>query len=114
MTYLSVLVAALVYQRRAVVAAHPWFGPELAFMVLLAAGNALTVLTNGNSMWDEDKLEPGLSLYGWIANTGDDVLTFAVPLSAKHEPMALQNVKKQRDPYNPLADRLASRTKRTR
>lgn len=78
MTYLGVLLAALVYQRRALTTAGVGRGPE-AIVLLMFALNVATALANTNAMMDEGKLEDGLGVYAVIVKCVTDTLTIFIP-----------------------------------
>ena len=78
LTYLWVLIAACVFQKRAVLAAQPGRGLE-ALVVLMCLANVATAYMNPDPLFDEGKLEDGLSLYWIIARSGDDLLMVAIP-----------------------------------
>ena len=77
-TYASALIGALIFHSRSLSAARPGFGPE-ALVGVFMIGNLATILTNPSPMWDEGRLEPGLSAYDIISGGADELLTFAIP-----------------------------------
>lgn len=78
LTYLWALIAAFAFQKRAVLAAKPGRGLEV-LVVLMFLANIGTAWMNPDPLFDEGKLEDGLSLYWIIARTGDDLLMGAIP-----------------------------------
>lgn len=78
LTYLTTLVGAVLFHRRAVLSARPGTGGELIVLALFVA-NVATAMKNGQPMFDEGKLEDALGPYWIAATTVDDVLTIAVP-----------------------------------
>jgi hypothetical protein len=77
-TFLGLLVGALVYQPRSLQEARPGFGPE-ALVALIALAIVGTVLANTLPMWDEGRLEPGLGAYDVLLKTVPEVFKFALP-----------------------------------
>ncbi len=77
-TYLSALVAAVMFRSGSLQAARPGRGLEL-LAVAMFLGIIGTALMNPNPLLDEGKVEPGLTLWWALANFGDDLLMFGVP-----------------------------------
>ncbi len=77
-TYLSTLIAAIVFRRSSIVRARPGTGLELVVLLMVFA-NIATAQMNSHPMMDEGRMEDGLSLYWIFARSTDDFLTVAVP-----------------------------------
>jgi len=77
-TYLSALLAACVYQGRAVSRARVGLGLEMLVVATMLA-NVGTAMMNSAPMLDEGRLEDGLGLYWIFAQSVDDFLLMAVP-----------------------------------
>lgn len=77
-TYLSLLVAALIYARGSVIAARPGWGLE-ALVVAMIAADIGTVLENPGAIWDEGRLEPGLVAYDVVSQGSQDILQLGLP-----------------------------------
>jgi hypothetical protein len=77
-TYLVLLIAAFVHQRRSLMSARLGFGLE-SIVVLMWIENVFTALANTDAMWDEGKLEPGLGIYAVIVKNLADALSIGLP-----------------------------------
>jgi len=67
-TYIALLIGALVHQSRAIQSAGAGTGPEM-LLAPIALATIGTVLVNGSAVWDEGRLEPGLGAYDVVLKT---------------------------------------------
>ncbi|MEX2209229.1 MAG: hypothetical protein WEF50_23680 [Myxococcota bacterium] len=77
-TYLGLLLGALVHQSRAIQSARPGTGPELLLVPIMLATIG-TVLVNATAVWDEGRLEPALGGYDVVVKTVAEVFRLGLP-----------------------------------
>ncbi len=77
-TYLAVLIGALVHRLPAVISARPGLGPE-AIIGLLVMANVATAVSNQDALFNDGVLDPGVPAWEVIARIGDDILRFGIP-----------------------------------
>jgi hypothetical protein len=76
--YLGAMIGAVVYHSRRVSGARFGLGPE-SLVILIVLANLGTVLANPSAMWDEGRLEDGLTFYDVVSQAARDALSFALP-----------------------------------
>jgi len=77
-TYLAILVGAVLHQSRRLGRARPGRGPE-AILLLIAVANVGTAWINLGPVSDGTALIPGLSAYSVVSITVGDVLRYGLP-----------------------------------
>jgi hypothetical protein len=77
-TYLAILLGALLHRPRVLASAGPGRGPE-ALLLLMALGNVGTVWSNPEPVFVGPNPIPGLTAYAAVSMTLKDLMRFALP-----------------------------------